>query len=186
MLAIAIVIAYYLESVQKAWYYLAMLTSGYGFVLIVRWFWWRVNAWSEIVALVASGLGTLAAYHVFDFKTFGTQFTFVMVVCTIAWIIVTLLTKPSDPDRLAKFCSLVKPFPRFWGPVRDAHPEIKWDPHFLRRIVHWILGCTSLFGICFGVGNAIFLNWTYAALLFGIAVIAGLVIALTWRGIEAE
>ncbi len=186
MLAIAIIIAYYLESVQKAWYYLAMLTSGYGFVLIIRWFWWRINAWSEISALISSGIGTLVAYNLMDFETFGTRFTFVMIVCTVTWVIVTLLTKPSDPERLAEFCRLVKPFPRFWGPIRDAHPEIKWDPHFLRRIIHFVLGAICLFGICFTIGHVLFANFLYATILFGIAIASGLSIALTWREIEAQ
>ena len=58
MLLLAVGIAYSLDSVSEAWYYISMLTAGYGIVIVVRWFWWRVNAWAEIAALASSGIGS--------------------------------------------------------------------------------------------------------------------------------
>ncbi|MCP4197817.1 MAG: sodium:proline symporter, partial [Proteobacteria bacterium] len=127
MLVIAVIIAYTLDSVSEAWYYISMLTAGYGIVIVVRWFWWRVNAWAEIAALAASGISSTLLSPKFG-KAVGYwdhiphldwQYRFLIVVglCTVSWLIVCFCTKPTSEAHLAKFCEKVKPFPTFWGPI---------------------------------------------------------------------
>ena len=191
MLLIALLIAYNLDSVSDAWYYMSMLTAGYGVLIVIRWFWWRVNAMAEIAALATSGImstllspkfGKFAGYWE-SIPHLDWQYRFLIVVaaCTICWIIVCFLTQPTSIDHLKRFCERVKPFPTFWGPVYRKYPELEWNPHFKRSCFHWILGAAAVYFFCFGIGNLMFLDYIRGILLISAAVIMGAVIFRTWK-----
>jgi Na+/proline symporter len=191
MLGLSVVIAYNLDSVSQAWYYLSMLTAGYGIVIVIRWFWWRVNAWAEIAALAASGLGSTLLSPKFG-KALGYwdripdldwpyRFLIVVAFCTISWIIVCMLTKPSSEAHLKKFCEKVKPFPTFWGPIFRKYPELDWNPNFARSCIHWLLGALAVYCICFGVGNFMFFKFISGLLLLFCGLSMGFIIFLTWK-----
>ncbi|MFH1131849.1 MAG: sodium:solute symporter family protein [Pseudomonadota bacterium] len=181
MLALAVVAAFFMTSVKAAWDYLALLIAGYGFVVVARWFWWRINAWSELAALLGSGIGSVLASKVLDLNTFGTRFIFVAVLSCLSWIVVALLTKPPSIESLARFCRRVKPYPAFWGPVRERYPDIEWSPNLLRNIGLWFVGLACVYCVCFGLGNFLIGVSAYGWGLFGVA--AGCLIFLlkTWR-----
>lgn len=191
MLLLAVIIAYNLDSVSSAWYYMSMLTAGYGIVIVIRWFWWRVNAWAEIAALAASGIGSTVLSPKFG-KAMGYwdhipqmdwqyRFIIVMVLCTISWLTVCFLTKPTSQEHLRKFCEKVKPFPTFWGPIFRAYPDLGWNFHFKRCCIHWGLGALTVYSFCFGVGHLLFQNFAWAALLIFGAVMGGMAIFVTWK-----
>jgi SSS family solute:Na+ symporter len=191
MLGIAVVVAYMLDSVQQAWYYLAMLTAGYGFLIVMRWFWWRINAWAEIAALSASGIGStllsskfakaFGYYDVIKPLGFGWSFIIIVCFCSLAWITVTIFTKPSDEKKLVEFCRKVKPYPRFWGPIYKKYPDIEWNPNALRDILHWFFGVIAIFCACFGIGSLIFKSTVSGIILLIIAVILFAGIYFTWE-----
>ncbi|MGD8255194.1 MAG: Na+:solute symporter [Syntrophobacterales bacterium] len=191
MLMLAVLIAYNLDSVSDAWYYISMLTAGYGIVIVVRWFWWRVNAWAEIAALASSGIGSTLLSPKFG-KAVGYwdripqldwQYRFLIVVafCTITWIIVCLLTKPTSEEHLMKFCAKVKPFPTLWGPIFKKYPELDWNPHFTRSCINWALGAATVYCFCFGIGHLMFLNFAYGFLLLALATVMAITIYVIWR-----
>ncbi len=155
MLALAISAATFMDSVQSAWYYLAMLTAGYGFVVVARWFWWRVNAWSELASLTGSLVGSILANHVLDLPSYGVKFIFAASISLTGWVLVTLLTPPSTPEHLAAFARAVKPYPLGWGPVREAYPDIEWSPNFMRSVVLFLVGSVAILCVCFGIGNVL-------------------------------
>ncbi|MBD3393805.1 MAG: hypothetical protein GF418_16875 [Chitinivibrionales bacterium] len=189
MLAIAVVFAYNMESVGSAWYYMAMLTAGYGIIAVVRWFWWRINAWSEISALATSAVGStllaprfaqlcgywdairdigwrgqvslLGGTYAVGMTLGKWQYRFVLVVCvcTIVWLVVTFCTPPTAERTLVTFCRKVRPFPYFWKPIAEKHPDIEWNPHFVRVCIQWVLGAAGTFSFCFGMGHLLFLRW---------------------------
>jgi SSS family solute:Na+ symporter len=191
MLLLAVVIAYNLDSVSDAWYYISMLTAGYGIVIVIRWFWWRVNAWAEIAALASSGIGSTILSPKFaravgywdHIPHLDWQYRFVIVVafCTVAWVVVCFLTKPTAEEHLKKFCAKVKPFPTLWGPVYKNNPELDWNPHFRRSCLNWILGAASVYCFCFGTGHLLFLNFTYGFLLLSLAVVLAIIILIIWK-----
>jgi len=166
MLLIAIIVAYNLNSVSSAWYFMATLTAGYGFLIVARWFWWRINAWSEIAAMSSSGLGSIILCSkvanwfgysdIINRFSFGSKFIFIVVFCTVVWMIVTVFTKPCNEAHLVIFCKKVKPFKTFWGPIKDKYPDIDWTQGIGRYVIHWLLGIIAIFLICFGIGNIIF------------------------------
>jgi len=191
MLLFAVVIAYNLDSVSDAWYYISMLTAGYGIVIVVRWFWWRVNAWAEIAALASSGVGSTLLSPKFA-KAVGYwdhiphwdwQYRFLMVVafCTATWVSVCFLTKPSAEDHLKKFCAKVKPFPTLWGPIYKKNPELDWNPHFTRSCLNWVLGAATVYCFCFGTGHLLFLNFTYGFSLLALASVLAIIILIIWK-----
>jgi Na+/proline symporter len=191
MLLLAVAIAYNLDSVSEAWYYISMLTAGYGIVIVIRWFWWRVNAWAEIAALASSGIGSTLLSPKFG-KAVGYwnhiphlewQYRFLIVVgfCTVTWVVVCFFTKPTSEEHLKKFCAKVKPFPTLWGPIYEKYPELDWNHHFARSCANWALGSATVFCACFGFGHLLFLNFTYGFLLLTLAVIlAGTILAI-WK-----
>ena len=191
MLVLAVVVAYSLDSVQQAWYYISTMTAGYSFLMILRWFWWRINAWSEIAALAASGIvSTLVSPRFAEAMgygeqisalSFGWRFLIVVVCSTIAWVVVTYRTEPCAEEHLVRFCRKVKPFPTFWGPIYRNHPDLDWNPNFERCVLHWFFGSLGVYGICFGIGNLIFGAVAVGAALFTLGVVTFAVIAATWR-----
>ncbi|MAF32823.1 MAG: Na+:solute symporter [Desulfobacterales bacterium] len=191
MLTFAVAIAYNLDSVSDAWYYMSMLTAGYGIVVVIRWFWWRVNAWAEIAALAASGIsstllspkfGKIAGYWD-SIPHLDWQYRFLIVVslCTAFWTTACFFTKPTSEDHLMKFCAKVKPFPTFWGPIYKKYPDIGWNPHFKRSFLHWTLGAATIYSFCFGVGNFLFSNIFSGSTLVLAATLMGLIILVTWK-----
>jgi Na+/proline symporter len=191
MLLLAVVIAYNLDSVSDAWYYISMLTAGYGIVIVVRWFWWRVNAWAEIAALASSGVGSTVLSPKFA-KAVGYwdciphlewhyRFLIVVAFCTVAWVLVCFLTKPTAEEHLKRFCAKVKPFPTLWGPIYKKNPDLDWNPYFARSCLNWVLGAATVYCFCFGTGHLLFLNFTYGFLLLALAAVLAIIILIIWK-----
>lgn len=191
MLVCALLVAYNLDSVSDAWYYMSMLTAGYGVLIVVRWFWWRVNAIAEITALAASGIfstllspkfGKLVGYWDYiPHMDWHYRFLLVVGICTVSWLTVCLLTPPTDKMHLKQFCEKVRPFPTFWGPIYREFPDIGWNHHFGRAVLHWILGAVTVYCFCFGIGSLMFLRFSEGILLITAAGMIAAIIFLTWR-----
>jgi SSS family solute:Na+ symporter len=186
MLIMTLILAQALESVRWAWEFLATMTAGYGTVVVLRWFWWRINAWGEISALLASFVLSqtcelLRALGWSFMQGFGNRFLVVFFGTTLIWIFVTCLTPPTDPDTLQRFCRKVRPHPVLWGPIRESYPDLEWDERFGRVCLHWLLGVLGLIGVCFGTGHIIFGQVRVGAVLWGVAAISAAVIAMTYR-----
>jgi SSS family transporter len=186
MLVLAVIIAHYLDNVKTAWYWLSKLVAGYGFILVIRWFWWRINAWSEIAALFGSLAGSLIEAFVlrrfYPDLAFGYQFLFVCGFSTACWLTVTFLTKPVDEERLRSFCKLVKPYAFGWGPIAKKYSDIDWNPHFKKNVLQFFVGAAAIYSTSFAVGNLLFKLYTNAMILAGIAVISFAIILRTLKG----
>ncbi|MBN1283543.1 MAG: Na+:solute symporter [Proteobacteria bacterium] len=185
MLLIAVAIAFYLENVKTAWYWLSKLTAGYGFILVIRWFWWRINAWSEIAALFGSLAGSLLETFVlrrfYPELAFGYQFLFVCAFSSACWLSVTYLTKPADEERLRRFCELVKPYRFGWRPIAEKHPGIEWNPHFKKNVLQFFVGAAGIYSSCFALGSLLFKLYASAAILGCAGALSFAVILLTLR-----
>ena len=181
MLAVAIGLSFVMSSVHEAWKYQANLVAGFGFVTVARWFWWRINAWSEMTALLGSAVGTVLANHVLHIPTFGWKFIFTAVISIIGFISVAAVTRPDPLESLARFCRMVKPYPWGWRPVREAYPDLEWSPHLSRNVLLWITGTVAVFCVCFGLGNVLLSSLTWGVGLLGLAVAFFLGLIRHWR-----
>lgn len=102
------VVTYYLETIRQAWEFILESGAGVGLVLMLRWYWWQVNAWSEIMALVAPAVG-YAYVKLFTNLQFPDTLIYLVVWTTFCWLFVTFLTPPEPASHLAEFYRRVRP-----------------------------------------------------------------------------
>ena len=178
-----------MQSISKAWEFIFSMGAGIGLVLILRWFWWRINAWSEITALATSILVTIIleflAYNqtILEGKNyilFGSAPTLfgitlqvhhkliiIVPIAILAWLSVTFLTKPEPKKTLENFYKRVQPG-GWWGPINKNY-EHELQPVSKGFFILWISGIMMIYGFTFGLGNLIFHNYSNAILLFGLS-----------------
>ncbi len=182
-----------LGKVTNALDYLLAIGAGTGMVLILRWYWWRVNAWSEISAMVAAtvvsltlqlGVGPrgfgLDPSNSYDSQVFSTySLVITTAIVTIVWIAVTFLTRPTDQSTLVSFYRLTRPSRGGWGPISKLAPEVAPSESWGLKWMQWALGCFMIYLSLFGVGNIIFGNYLRGLILVVLAFVAGGVILRT-------
>ena len=180
-----------LSSIEKAWELLLALGAGTGLVLILRWYWWRINAWSEISAMIASfAVSTLAftflapRFAANDPNAIAAVMLVTVAVSTVVWVVVTFATAPEPPAVLDAFYRRVRPGGPGWAPVsrrlgfgREPIPggALAWT--------NWIAGIIAVYATLFGIGKLIF-----AETAMGIAMLVVAAAAFYWisRSFRAE
>ena len=183
MIASAIV-TFYLESIRQAWEFVLESGAGIGLVLILRWYWWRVNAWSEISAMIAAAIGFAGVRLLTDLR-FPHSLLVVVACTTMAWLIVTACTAPDSEARLVEFYRRVRPDGPGWRPIaaRAGGPP---PAPLGGLLVDWIAGCVMIYAILFGLGALVFGETGAALACMAIAAAATVVIYrdLSRRGWE--
>ncbi|HET6568050.1 MAG TPA: sodium:solute symporter family protein [Rhodothermales bacterium] len=186
---ISIFVTTKLSSISGAWGLIITASAGLGLVLILRWYWWRINAYSElfatvtpivivVVLLIAQAMGApLPAW----IEVFPTNLFVIVALTTAVWLIVTFITRPTDPAVLDKFYRRVRPGGAGWKAVAGRNPDIVPDGHFGRLAVDWIVGVVLVYSTLFGVGNLIF-HRTLAGILCIVAAVAAA--AFLWRDLN--
>jgi SSS family transporter len=174
--------------IDDAWQFLCALGGGVGAVFLLRWFWWRINVWSEIVAMV----GSLVVFTVVKAWQHATPigeripegYTSLIVASTtiVLWLAATLLTRPEPLAHLVAFYRQVRPDGPGWRPVATAAPDVRRDGTLRRGLVCALLGTTVIWLTLPGIGALIFGDGTKAFLCLGGATAAGaLMLALVPR-----
>jgi solute:Na+ symporter, SSS family len=191
LMVCSLIVMRYLTSVEQGWKLLIGLGAGTGLVLILRWYWWRINAWSEISAMAASFVTSIAMIRMgHDIGSTGTgDFAFTMLtivgVTTAVWLGVTLLTQPESEATLDRFYRRVRPGGPGWRAVA-ARLGFAGDPIPGGALswVNWIAGVTSVYAAVFSVGafltGTAFEGVAYAA----VAIVAFLLIQHNLRNDE--
>lgn len=169
------IFAFYIKDIGKAWIFLWAMSAGIGLVLILRWFWWRINAWSEISALGSSILTILIMIIYTNLKGISLELKHQVIVIPVSistWIITTYFTSPEPVDKLQKFYNKIKPW-GYWGPVTT----ITQDRDSLARVlVNWVLGvCVVLAGMI-GVGKLLLGEFSIGMVLFVFSIICSFLI----------
>ena len=184
-------VTYYLETIRGAWALLLMIGAGTGGVYLLRWYWWRINAWSEISAMVAAFLTSLALRHWVPFAG-GEQLLFAKnmlattAVCTAVWLAVTFLTQPEPADHLLNFYRRVRPAATGWRPVAAQAPEVRSTAAGWANLRAWVLGWAMVYLALFATGKLLLGFWTLGLLLLAGAITAALLLYFdfTRRGWE--
>lgn len=176
VLVTAALAAYYTQSVTDAFKFVIAFGAGTGPVYILRWFWWRVNAWSEISAMIASSVITVYLFSASGLH-FGARLLVITFGSAVVWMAVTLLTKPAPLDKLAEFFRRTKPYGA-WGPVKDyarANGLIIPKPESSARALRGFAWGTALvFGMTLGLGYLLLLNQTLALVWLAVMVVGGI------------
>jgi hypothetical protein len=132
--------------------------AGTGGVLLLRWYWWRINAWSEVSAMISAFVCSLTlqkAFHLDSDKP--VDFAWLMIVTvavtTVVWLAVTFLTAPEEQSVLLAFYRRTRPSAGGWGPIAKLAPEVRPAKDGLSNLLDWAAGCMLIYGVLFGVGK---------------------------------
>lgn len=193
LMLVAALLTYVLETASQAFQLLLSIGAGTGLLYLLRWFWWRINAWCEIVAMVASF--TLAIGFFVAGKQ-GVQVAPPVVLLltvlgtTLAWVVTAFVTAPTDRAVLESFYRLIRPAGPGWRAVRAATGLGPSGDSLPQAFLAWTLGCLAVYGALFGTGSALYGHRGTA--LFWLAVFAGATAGLVrivprlWRGAPAD
>ena len=165
------IVTFYLESIRQAWEFVLESGAGIGLVLILRWYWWRINAWSEIAAMIGAAIG-YTALKVFTNLVFPYTLLAVVAWTTLCWLVVTLTTAAESDEHLVQFYRRTRPDGPGWTRIAALAGEPA--PGRLRGLLlDWIAGVVLVYAALFAAGNALFgsLGATVACLAVIVAAI---------------
>jgi len=178
---ISAVVTFFMGSIGGAWKLLIVTGAGTGGVLLLRWYWWRINAWSEVSAMISAFVVSLTLQLAFGYDTDQPkQFALIMIttvaITTIVWLAVTYLTPPEPRDTLVAFYRRTRPSRAGWAPIAALAPDVKVAGDGLANLLDWVAGCTLVYGVLFGVGKLLLHDTTPGLLLLALAALGGFVI----------
>ncbi len=155
---ISAVVTFYMDSIAGAWKLLVVTGAGTGSVLLLRWYWWRINAWSEVSAMISAFIVSASLQTVWKLDTDKpVEFAWIMIITvaitTVVWLATTFLTKPEPENVLVAFYARTRPSVFGWGPIARLKPEVKPARDGLSNLLDWISGCVLIYGILFGTGK---------------------------------
>jgi solute:Na+ symporter, SSS family len=157
---VSAVITRYMDSIAGAWQLLLVTGAGTGTVFILRWYWWRINAWSEVSAMIAAFAVSLALQIGFGMSSadplgFAHIMLITVAITTAVWLAVTLMTPPEPKEQLLQFYRRVRPPAAFWGPVARLAAGVPPSRNLRYDIFDWLAGCALIYGALFGAGKVI-------------------------------
>jgi Na+/proline symporter len=183
------VVTFYMGSIGGAWKLLIVTGAGTGGVLLLRWYWWRINAWSEVSAMISAFVVSLTLQLAFGMdsdqpKQFAMIMIITVAITTAVWLAVTYLTKPEPQQTLVSFYRRTRPSRSGWAPVAALAPDVKVTSSGLSNLLDWAAGCVLVYGALFGIGKLLLHETGPGLLLLAIAALGGYVIYrdLTKRG----
>jgi Na+/proline symporter len=158
------VVAWQLNTVEGAWKFLLAIGAGTGLVLILRWYWWRVNAWSEISAMIASFVASMIlfrpvhnAFPAGDLRGDAWLMLITVAISTVVWVSVTFLTAPETDATLDAFYLRVRPGGRGWRRVSERLGYgVEQIPGGALAWTNWIAGIVGVYSTLFGIGKIVF------------------------------
>lgn len=179
-----------LTSIKQGWEIVLDIGFGTGAVYILRWYWWRINAWSEISAMLAAAGVTLALQRV-QFSGNGSVIYAKSALITggitsLVWVVTTLVTRPESEATLVAFYRRVLPTVYGWKHIAKLAPELPEVRDISSNAFDWVMGVVLVYGCLFGIGKLVFQQWMWGMVLLAIAALAGYLIFwdLSRRGWE--
>jgi Na+/proline symporter len=181
---VSAVVTFYLNSIAGAWKLLIVTGAGTGLVLLLRWFWWRINAWSEVSAMIAAFATSLSLQIAGGLDSDKpVDFAWIMIitvaVTTVVWLSVTFLTKPEADHTLVKFYVRARPSGAGWrrvAAISGAGASGWQQASMWYSALDWLSGCALIYGVLFGTGKLLLGEWPAGFLLLGIGLAGGSVI----------
>lgn len=167
--------AYWVESIKGAWELLLAIGAGTGLVYILRWYWWRINAWSEISAMVCSFIVAIVLLRTplggGGDLNWAYRILITVGITTCVWLLATFLTQPVDKDHLIRFYKKIRPA-GLWKKIQIEAPGILSESALLPNILNWLLGIALIYSALFGAGKIILLEARKGILFLLITVVS--------------
>tara|TARA_B100001778_G_scaffold302180_1_gene278676 strand:- start:66 stop:1820 length:1755 start_codon:yes stop_codon:yes gene_type:complete len=167
-----------LTNASQAFELLLMIGAGTGLIYILRWFWWRINAFTEIIAMISSLI--IAYYFNFLNDSYAVWIEIVIgaVLTTITWIIATFITPPEDEKTLMRFVDIVNPGGPGWKKFEQKKIIKGWSVP--KGILSMLLGSIAVYGVLLGTGSFIYGNYLIAIFLMGISLVCVYFLLKVW------
>ena len=159
LMLLAGLLTFRLQTASKTFQLLLSIGAGTGLIYLLRWFWWRINAWSEISAMASSFLTSLILF-LRDTPAHPVSPVFSLLVTvavtTVVWVTVTLFTEPANRETLIAFYRLVRPAGPGWKPIAAVAGPVESPDSLPQSLLGWVLGCTFIYAALFGTGSFIY------------------------------
>ena len=158
-LILSVIVTAFMNQISHAWEFLMMLGAGTGLVYILRWYWWRVNAWSEVSAMAAALVTSLSLRAFINESTaqgFAMNLILTALVTTAVWLIVTFATQPEPHDKLVAFYKRTVPAGAGWKRFAEETGMSAPRGEMTRNFVCWIAGVVLVYSIMFATGALLF------------------------------
>jgi len=200
LMVLSAALALLLQNALQLFEILLVFGAGTGLIFILRWFWWRINAWSEITAMFASGILSLALKltplgdYLFSendgLLPSWSEYPLVVLTTTLSWLSVTYLTQPEHREVLYGFCKKIRPGGPGWekivqqGRIEGIDLSIgeKWSVP--SGLLAMLLGTVLIYASLFAVGYWIYGQWLLAGILTFLAMLSAICLMFTWKKIE--
>jgi Na+/proline symporter len=178
---ISAVITHYMDSIAGAWKLLIVTGAGTGAVLILRWYWWRINAWSEVSSMATAFVVSILLQTAFHLDSDNpVQFAYLILitvaVTTVVWLAVTFITAPENDATLVRFYRRVRPSVFGWSRVARLAPDVRVSGDLGWNLLDWLCGCALIYGALFGIGKIILKDYAAGAVFLAVAIGAAAVI----------
>ena len=181
IMVVAGVTSLFMESIAGAWKFLIALNAGIGLVQILRWYWWRINAWSEIAAMGASCVVSLIVFTLPQTKdNFAYQMLTIVPISTLTWLLATWVTSPVSQEKLVEFYERVRPSGGWWGPIASRADSGIAPETRSPALVNWLFGSIFVYCTLFAFGKLVLGFYGSGVIFLIIALVTG---ALTYRGL---
>jgi len=182
LMLLSIWVTLHLASIEQAWKLLIVTGAGTGSVLLLRWFWWRINAWSEVSAMAVAAIVSLYLQIALGWDSDRPRdFAYLMIVTvtltTIAWLAVTWLTKPESAATLDAFYRRVRPSGPGWAAIALRTGVAPASDSLGREIANAALGCVLVYAALFGVGEILLRSAAVGGALLLVSALAAAAIA---------
>jgi Na+/proline symporter len=193
LMLLAGLLTFALDTASATFQLLLSVGAGTGLLYLLRWFWWRINAWSEIAAMVSSFI-VAVTFFVLNKTGYGVAAHHSLLITvastTVVWVTVTLLTQPTDRATLVRFYRLVRPAGRGWGSVA-AEAGVGPSPDSLpQALLGWVLGCAFVYAAMFGTGSFLYGRVPQGLMWLAVFAVSGLgllrIVPRLWAGGEAR
>jgi solute:Na+ symporter, SSS family len=186
---------YLLDTAKDAFDVILQIGAGTGLLYLVRWFWWRVNAWCEIVAMISSfGISVVLLMLTRNGATISTHAALLITIAatTVCWVLAAFLAPPTDRAVLVAFYRKVRPFGPGWTAIREsagALPDDRDPENIPMALLGWVTGCAAIWSALFAVGNVLYGRTGLALALTAVFIISGLtvmrIVSRLWTGTAA-
>jgi len=200
LMILSTVLALLLTHAKQIFDYIIMFGAGTGLIFILRWFWWRINAWSEISGMFASGIiSIIFSLERVQLILFNEQmlpswskYPIIVGLTTAIWVLVTYLTKPEKDKILFDFYKKIQPGGPGWStvlnkanqqtiPIHNAHNT--WSVP--SGILAMLIGCVLIYSLLFATGYWIYGQYTHASILTLVCIISSYALTKLWKKIKA-
>jgi len=181
LMILSAVVTYFMGSIEGAWKFLIALGAGTGLVYILRWFWWRINAWSEVSAMLGAFITSLSLQYVFHLdesnpREFAILLLITVGVTSFIWLAATFITQPEPRPVLMSFYRRVRPSAALWGPIAKEATDVVPQRDGMFNLIDWLSGVAMIYAFLFGTGKIIFGEYSTGTIFLVAGLVFGVII----------